>query len=48
MCDLKFNDADIMNRKWLRNAILMNIIVTQVGNSQSRFIIEGLENMQLF
>lgn len=45
--DLKINDPDIINREWLHKAILIDIVVTQVGDSQPRFSIEDLESIKL-
>lgn len=45
--DLKISDPDIINREWLHKAILINMVVTQVGDSQPRFTVESLDNIQL-
>ncbi|HCV3139969.1 hypothetical protein WKI25_03490 [Acinetobacter baumannii] len=45
--DSRIEDPDVINREWLHKAILINIIVTQVGDSQPRYSIDDLENIQL-
>jgi len=43
--DPRVEDPDIINRELLHKPILINIIVTQVGDSQPRFTINSLESI---
>lgn len=45
--DLKIEDPNTINREWLHKAILINMTVTQVGDSQPRFTLESLDNIQI-
>lgn len=45
--DLNIGDPDIVNREWLHKSILIDLTVTQVGDSQPRFTISNLENIKL-
>lgn len=45
--DLNINDPDIVNREWLHKSILIDLTVTQVGDSQPRFTIKNLDKIKL-